>query len=130
MTGGWVGAVGQVLVVLGTALVAVGAVGLLRLPDVYTRANAVTKAAALGLVLLLVGAALLVPGVEATAVLLVAAALQLFTVPVAGYAVGAAARRSRAPFDPRTRRDDLPGSGPQREGEDSRDTDGDGSAVR
>ncbi|MEH3076909.1 MAG: monovalent cation/H(+) antiporter subunit G [Quadrisphaera sp.] len=129
MTGGWLGAVGQLLVVLGVALVAVGALGLLRLPDAYLRANAVTKAAALGLVLLLLGAAVLVPGVEATAVLLVAAALQLFTVPVAGYAVGVAAHRSGAPFDPRTQRDDLRPASPQREAEPSLELDDDGGGA-
>lgn len=126
MTGGWAGVAGQVLVVLGVALVAVGALGLLRLPDVYARANAVTKAAALGLVLLLGGAALLVPGVEATAVLLVAAALQLFTVPLAGYAVGVAAHRSGAPFDPRTRHE----RGQDRDDDRSGDGDGAGDEVR
>lgn len=92
---------GQLFVALGGLLIAVGAVGLVRLPDVYLRANAVTKAAALGLVLVLVGTAVLVPGVRATVVLLVAAALQLFTVPVAGYAVGAAALREHAHLDER-----------------------------
>ena len=106
MTGGALGAVGQVLVVLGVALIAVGALGLLRLPDAYLRANAVTKAAALGLVLVLLGAAVLAPGLHAVLVLLVAAALQLFTVPVAGYAVGSAAWRARAPMDPRTQREE------------------------
>ncbi|MGQ7295831.1 cation:proton antiporter [Quadrisphaera sp. KR29] len=94
--------VGQLFVALGGLLIAVGAVGMVRLPDVYLRANAVTKAAALGLVLVLLGAAVLVPGVRATVVLLVAAALQLFTVPVAGYAVGAAALRSHAALDARS----------------------------
>ncbi|MBF5083226.1 monovalent cation/H(+) antiporter subunit G [Quadrisphaera sp. INWT6] len=110
LTGGALGVVGQLLVVLGVALVAVGALGLLRLPDAYLRANAVTKAAALGLVLVLLGTAVLAPGLDAVLVLLVAAALQLFTVPVAGYAVGSAAWRARAPMDPRTQREE--GTGP------------------
>jgi multicomponent Na+:H+ antiporter subunit G len=128
VTGGWAGVAGQVLVVLGVALVAVGALGLLRLPDAYSRANAVTKAAALGLVLLLAGAALLVPGVEATAVLLVAAALQLFTVPLAGYAVGVAAHRSGAPFDPRTRQETGQDRDDDRSGEDGAEAEDDGRA--
>jgi multicomponent Na+:H+ antiporter subunit G len=110
MTGGALGVVGQLLVVLGVALIAVGALGLVRLPDAYLRANAVTKAAALGLVLVLLGAAVLAPGLDAVVVLVVAAALQLFTVPVAGYAVGGAAWHARAPMDPRTQREE--GTGP------------------
>lgn len=124
LTGGALGVVGQLLVVLGVALIAVGAIGLLRLPDAYLRANAVTKAAALGLVLVLLGAAVLAPGVGAVLVLLVAAALQLFTVPVAGYAVGSAAWRARAPMDPRTQREE--GTDPDDDPDDSdRGPDGD-----
>jgi len=122
-TAGALGVVGQLLVVLGVALIAVGALGLLRLPDAYLRANAVTKAAALGLVLVLLGTAVLAPGLDAVVVLLVATALQLFTVPVAGYAVGAAARRARAPMDPRTQREE--GTDPT---DDPEDPDG-GRAV-
>lgn len=44
--------------VVGAALVALAGLGLLRLPDLYTRMHAVTKATTLGLALLLLGSAL------------------------------------------------------------------------
>lgn len=104
--------VGDVFVALGVCLIGVAAVGLLRLPDVYNRANAVAKAASLGLVLVLLGVVVLTPGVTAVVVLLVAIALQLFTVPIAGHEIGKAAFRSRAPLAPGTHCDDLgPGYG-------------------
>ena len=107
--------VGDVFVALGVFLMGVAAVGLVRLPDVYNRANAVTKAASLGLVSVLFGVVVLAPGVTAVVVLLVAIALQLFTVPIAGYKIGEAAFLSGAPFVPGTHCDDL-GAGYGREG--------------
>lgn len=99
--------VGLVLLVVGALLVGVAALGLLRLPDVYTRANAVTKAAALGLVLVLLGGLALAPEVGSVLTLVVAVALQLFTVPIAGYEVGQAARLSGAPLSPLTHHDEV-----------------------
>ena len=99
--------VGDVFVALGVFLIGVAAIGLLRLPDVYNRANAVAKAASLGLVLVLLGVVVLAPGVTAVVVLLVAIALQLFTVPIAGYKIGEAALLSGAPVAPGSHCDDL-----------------------
>ena len=99
--------VGDIFVALGVFLIGIAAIGLLRLPDVYNRANAVAKAASLGLVLVLLGVVVLTPGVTAVVVLLVAIALQLFTVPIAGYKIGEAALLSGAPMTPGTHCDDL-----------------------
>ncbi|MGY1667669.1 monovalent cation/H(+) antiporter subunit G [Geodermatophilus sp. SYSU D00696] len=93
---------GDVFVGLGVVLIGVAAVGLVRLPDVYNRANAVAKAAGLGLVSVLLGVAVLTPGVTAVTVLVIAIVLQLFTVPIAGHKIGEAAYRSGAPLVPGT----------------------------
>jgi multicomponent Na+:H+ antiporter subunit G len=108
--------VGDAFVLLGVVLIGVAAIGLLRLPDVYNRANAVAKAASLGLVSVLFGVVVLTPGLTAVVVLLVAIALQLFTVPIAGYKIGEAAFLSGAPVAPGTHCDDL-GSGYGRDGQ-------------
>lgn len=106
--------VGDVFVAVGVLLIGVAAIGLLRLPDVYNRANAVAKAASLGLVSVLLGVVVLAPGATAVLVLLVAIALQLFTVPIAGHEIGKAAFRSGAPLAPGTHCDELgPGYGRQ-----------------
>ncbi|OMQ13926.1 cation:proton antiporter, partial [Modestobacter sp. VKM Ac-2676] len=98
---------GDVILLLGVALVGVAAVGLLRLPDVYNRTNAATKAASLGLVCVLLGVALRVSDSGATVTLLIAAVLQLFTVPIAGFEVGQAARLTAAPLTRHTHTDEL-----------------------
>ncbi|MGY2004361.1 cation:proton antiporter [Blastococcus sp. SYSU DS1024] len=99
--------IGGVFVGTGVLLIAVAAVGLLRLPDVYNRANAVAKAASLGLVSVLLGVVVLAPGAAAVATLLVAIALQLFTVPIAGFEIAQAAWLSRAPLTAGTRGEEL-----------------------
>ncbi|SCL16075.1 multicomponent Na+:H+ antiporter subunit G [Micromonospora nigra] len=89
---------GTALLGVGVLLVAISAVGLVRLPDVYNRMNAVAKAASLGLVCVLLGVLLLMPGVRTAVVVLVAVGLQLFTAPVGGYALARAAYRAGAPL--------------------------------
>ena len=98
---------GGVLVLLGAGLVALAGVGLLRFPDAYARMNAVTKAATLGVVLVLLGALVLKPSWQSALVLLAAVALQLFTAPVGGFALGRAAYRAETPLDPSTGYDEL-----------------------
>jgi multicomponent Na+:H+ antiporter subunit G len=101
---------GHALTGTGTVLVAIAALGLVRLPDAYNRANAVAKAAALGVVCVLLGVLVLMPGVFTTAVLGLGAVLQLLTTPFGAYAVGRAAYRSGAPLARATHRDDLGGA--------------------
>ncbi|WP_409331621.1 cation:proton antiporter [Trujillonella humicola] len=98
---------GGALLVTGVALVGLAAAGLVRLPDAYNRANAVAKAAGLGVVCVLLAVAVLVPDPVSVGTVVVAAALQLFTVPLAGFAIGEAAWRTRAPLHPTTRVDPV-----------------------
>jgi len=99
--------VGQVLIGLGGFLMVSAGLGMVRLPDVIHRTNAVAKAAVLGVSLILLKAAVLMPTPHAVVTVMLAILAQLFTAPVAGYAVGRAAYRSRAPLSPATFRDDL-----------------------
>ena len=119
---------GDVLLLLGVLLMVVAGIGLVRLPDVYNRTNAVAKAGGLGLVLVLLGVVVLDPGPAAVVVLLLAIGLQLFTVPIAGFEIGQAARLSGAPLAPGTRdraglTDGQPGRGDdgEREAEPEQD---------
>ncbi|WP_370325983.1 monovalent cation/H(+) antiporter subunit G [Euzebya sp.] len=82
------------LILTGSCLALLAAAGLFRLPEVYGRMHAATKPAVLGLVLMLVGAAIELGDASATVRLLLAAALQMFTAPVAMHAVGRAVGRS------------------------------------
>ncbi|MGE5291111.1 MAG: cation:proton antiporter [Micromonosporaceae bacterium] len=100
---------GDALAITGTALIGIAAVGLLRLPDVYNRANAVSKAAALGVACVLLGTLVLILTPASAAILGLAVILQLLTTPFGAYAAARAAYRSRAPFSAGTRREDLHG---------------------
>ncbi|MEU7566462.1 cation:proton antiporter [Streptomyces fradiae] len=99
---------GYTLAGTGTALIVIAALGMIRLPDAYNRANAVAKAAALGVVCVLLGVLVLDPDPFTAVVLTAGAAAQLLTTPFAAYAVGRGAYRSNTPAAPSTRRDDLP----------------------
>jgi multicomponent Na+:H+ antiporter subunit G len=82
-----------VLLVGGVAFFVVGTLGLLRLPDIYTRVHALTKADNLGLGLIVIG---LLPGAGSPAgavKLLLIWVLALLASATAGYLVARAARR-------------------------------------
>jgi multicomponent Na+:H+ antiporter subunit G len=98
--------VSGVLVALGTVLICIAGLGMLRLPDIYSRLNAVTKAAALGVCCVLFGALLLKPTPGVVVTLLAAIVLQLLTVPVGGFAISRAAFRAGTPLSPITRFDE------------------------
>ena len=83
--------VGAVLMLLGVLLFVVAGVGLVRFPDVFSRMHAVTKPATLGLLLVCLGAALVLDDGSDRAKLLLVAAFQFVTAPVAAHMVGRAA---------------------------------------
>jgi multicomponent Na+:H+ antiporter subunit G len=95
------------LLATGTLLIAVTALGMVRLPDVYNRMNAVAKAASLGLSCVLFGVLLVRPGVRAAVVVGLAVLLQLLTAPVGSYALASAAYRAGVRLAPATRDDAL-----------------------
>ena len=85
-----------VLMLAGSSLSLVAALGLIRLPDVFGRMHAATKPAVLGLLLLLGGAGVALGQGSATVRLVLAGALQLVTAPVAMHVVGRAVQRRLA----------------------------------
>ncbi len=82
--------IAAVLIVGGTLFMFVAAVGLLRLPDLYTRMHAVTKAGTLGVGLVLVAAAVAFGEVSVTARALVALLFVFLTAPVSAHMIGRA----------------------------------------
>jgi multicomponent Na+:H+ antiporter subunit G len=106
--------IAEAMIVLGALLMLLAAVGVLRLPDVFSRMHAGTKAASLALALILVAAAVLTPDAVARVKLVVAVAFQFFTAPVAAHLIGRAAYRAGVPLYEQTRFDELRGhtSGP------------------
>jgi multicomponent Na+:H+ antiporter subunit G len=71
-----------VLALAGAVLTLLAAVGVVRFPDVLARMHALTKASTLGMVLVLVGAAITLEHPNDVTSLLLAAALQVLTLPV------------------------------------------------
>ena len=87
---------GAVLLLAGVSLTLVAGIGLVRLPDVFSRMHAATKPATLGLLLICVGAALRMEHAEDAVKLLLVAAFQFLTAPVAAHVIGRAAYWSGA----------------------------------
>jgi multicomponent Na+:H+ antiporter subunit G len=95
------------LLVLGAAFMALGAVGLVRLPDVYMRMSASSKAATLGASLALLGAAVHFGTAAVAGRAVVIVAFLFLTAPVAAHAIGRAGYRRRSPLWEGTIADEL-----------------------
>ncbi|MBO9309343.1 MAG: monovalent cation/H(+) antiporter subunit G [Chloroflexi bacterium] len=89
----------------GVTFSVIGVVGMLRLPDVYTRLHASGKVSTLGLWGILLGAALLLEGAFPRALAL--AVFLVLVQPIASHAIAAAARCSGVPMA-LSFRDDMP----------------------
>jgi len=97
---------GHALLVLGAALTLLAAIGMVRFRDAFSRMHALTKASTAGSLLVLLGAAIAMSHPNDVTSLVLAAALQVLTSPVAANMV------SRATY--RTERD-RPGSSRSRQ---------------
>lgn len=93
----WMSVVGQAFIVLGSLVFLTATVGLIRLPDLYTRSSAIATAAGIGVSFVLTGAFFFLPGVENAVKLVAAVVLQLVTSAVgsmalarSGYLIGSA----------------------------------------
>lgn len=76
------GTVGEALVLIGACLTLLASVGVLRFADVFVRMHALTKASTLGLLLVLIGAALALEHPNDITSLVLAAALHVITSPI------------------------------------------------
>lgn len=74
--------IGQVVALVGAALVLIAGIGVVRFRDPMSRLHALTKASTLGVVLVFLGAALYLDRPNDWTSLLLAAALQLLTSPI------------------------------------------------
>lgn len=87
--------VGSGFLILGAAIIASAAIGLLKLPDVYTRTSAVGTAAGLGVALMIVGVVVLdfsvltlIKGIIAIIAQLITSAIGSFVLARASYMTG------------------------------------------
>ena len=102
----------------GALLCLTAGLGLVRFPDVLSRMHAGTKPQVLGVLLVMVGAAIRLNGWSASWMLLLVAAFQLITAPVSAHMISRVAHRRR-----HVRRDlllvDEVGSAPGRSADDT-----------
>jgi len=96
---------GSIVTLAGSLFLLLGALGVLRMPDLYTRMQAGTKAATLGSLLFLTGMALSHPAWALKLVLLIV--FLIFTNPVSSHALARAAHYIRVPVTDKTSRDCL-----------------------
>jgi multicomponent Na+:H+ antiporter subunit G len=76
------GATGEVLVLTGSLFMLLAGIGVLRFRDVFVRMHALTKASTLGLLLVLLGAAIALEHPNDITSLVLAAVLHLVTSPI------------------------------------------------
>jgi multicomponent Na+:H+ antiporter subunit G len=86
--------IGLTLIVIGVLFDIAGCIGLVRLPDVYTRIQASTKAVVLGTTLILLGSLALLASLSATVKGLICILFILITSSTAAHALARAAHRS------------------------------------
>jgi multicomponent Na+:H+ antiporter subunit G len=87
-----------ILWLVGSAFALLAAVGVLRMPDVFTRMQASTKASTLGLACLLLGAALQMGDLASFIRAASIGAFVLLTTPVAGHVIARASYFSEVPL--------------------------------
>ena len=97
--------IGSILVLLGALFLFSAGLGMLRMPDAYTRMQAGTKASTLGNMLVLAGLAFYHPGW--TLKLVIVIYFVLMTNPISSHALARAAHRIRDSDGARDDRDDA-----------------------
>jgi multicomponent Na+:H+ antiporter subunit G len=101
--------IAAVFIVFGTIFSFLSAIGLIRLPDVYTRSHATSKSASLGVLVILLGTFLYfwIQDGYVSVRLLLGIFFVFLTVPVSGHLINRAAYRSNVPLGKESVQDDL-----------------------
>lgn len=86
------------LVLIGIATMTIAVYGMIRMPDLYTKLHAASKAAVLGVVSLCL-ASIVTGNSDIIARVVLIAALLLLTTPVASHAIGRGAYLEREPME-------------------------------
>ena len=74
--------IGEAIALVGAVLILLAAIGVVRFPDVLSRMHALTKASTVGVLLVAIGAAFVLPTANDITSALAAAVLQLLTLPI------------------------------------------------
>ena len=87
----------SILILIGSIIVFLGNVGLLRLPDFFCRSHALTKSMTLGVTLLLIGTWLSLGTSMVGLKIAVVLVFQYLTIPLSGHILGFVAFRKNIP---------------------------------
>jgi len=95
---------GNAFIFVGSLFLALGGLGLIRMPDVYNRLQAGTKATTLGAMSVILGSAFLAPSMMTKAVLLII--FIAMANPISSSTIGRSAYKAGVPLAPGSVRDD------------------------
>ncbi|UJL46234.1 Na+/H+ antiporter subunit G [Virgibacillus sp. NKC19-16] len=101
--------IGVFLILIGSIMAVISAIGIVRLPDVYTRSHSGTKSSTLAVLLTLTGAFIFFWGSQsfASVRLLLGIVFVFLTAPVAGHLISRAAYRANVKTSDLTVEDEL-----------------------
>lgn len=103
----WMSITGQALMVLGAALFATSALGMFRLPDLYTKSSGVATSSGVGISLVITGVFFLIPSWDTLLKLIAAVILQFLTAAVGEMAIARSAYLVGSPLFSPTRNNAL-----------------------
>ena len=96
-------------IIIGTLFLLLSAVGLIRMPDLYTRMSATTKASTLGVGFILVGTAIYFGEIGLVSRAIIIIIFLMITAPIAAHMLGRAAYFDKVPLWKGTVIDQLKG---------------------
>ena len=100
---------GGIILLAGSFFILVSAVGLIKMPDLFTKMSATTKASTLGVGLVLIGTAIFWQDIGISARALIIITFLFLTAPVAAHVIGRAAYFDKVPLWEKTGIDELKG---------------------
>ncbi len=98
-----------IVILFGSFFILISAIGIIRMPDLFTRMSATTKASTLGVGLVLIGTALYWQDIGISARAIIIITFLFLTAPVAAHIIGRAAYFDKVPLWKKTKIDELKG---------------------
>lgn len=100
-----------IFLILGSMIVLLAGIGLVKMPDIYTRMSATSKASTLGVSVVLIATGFYFGTTPIITRTLLIVIFLMITAPVASHLLGKAAYLNKLPLWDKTKRDDLSNSG-------------------
>lgn len=100
-----------IFLILGSFIVLLAGIGVVKMPDIYTRMSATSKASTLGVSVVLITTGFFFGTTEIMTRTILIVLFLMITAPVASHLLGKAAHLNKLPLWDRTKRDDLSESG-------------------